>query len=67
MQTQKRDLSAGQNFIAPVLRQKQSSIEETISVNSNSDASPSSLRNANVCTIQESPKLYQNYGKESHA
>lgn len=64
---QKRDLSAGQNFIAPVLRKKQTSLEETISIGTNSDLSPPSLRSTSASSIQDSPKLYQNYGKESQA
>ncbi|XP_043589915.1 calcium permeable stress-gated cation channel 1 isoform X2 [Bombus pyrosoma] len=66
-QMQKRDLSAGQNFIAPVLRKKQTSLEETISIGTNSDLSPPSLRSTSASSIQDSPKLYQDYGKESQA
>lgn len=62
----KRDLSAGQNFIAPVLRTKQASLEETISTSSNSNFSPTSLKST-ISSIQDSPKLYQDYGKESQA
>ena len=64
---QKRDLSVGQTFIAPVLRKKQTSLEETISTSSNSDSSILSLRSTSVSSIQDSPKLYQDYGKESQA
>lgn len=69
LQTQavKRDLSGGQNFIAPVLREKQVSVEETVSARSNSDLNLPSLRSTSTSSIQESPKLYQNYGKESTA
>ncbi|XP_018312441.1 CSC1-like protein 2 isoform X1 [Mycetomoellerius zeteki] len=59
----KRDLSTGQNFVAPVLRKNQISIEETISTASNSEVnlpSPTST----ISSVQESPKLYQNYGGE---
>lgn len=64
----KRDLSAGQNFVAPVLRQKQISLEETISTRSNSDPNlPSLVSTSASVVLQESPKLYQNYGKESQA
>lgn len=63
----KRDLSAGQNFIAPVLRTKQTSLEETISTGSNSNFTPTSLKSTSISSIQESPKLYQDYGKESQA
>ncbi|XP_018407611.1 PREDICTED: CSC1-like protein 2 isoform X2 [Cyphomyrmex costatus] len=59
----KRDLSTGQNFVAPVLRKNQISIEETISTASNSEInlpSPTST----TSSVQESPKLYQNYGGE---
>lgn len=63
----KRDLSAGQNFIAPVLRTKQASLEETISTGSNSNLTPTSLKSTSISSIQDSPKLYQNYGKESQA
>ncbi|XP_029047997.1 calcium permeable stress-gated cation channel 1 isoform X1 [Osmia bicornis bicornis] len=66
-QALKRDLSAGQNFVAPVLRKKQISLEETISTASNSDRNLVILRSPSTSSIQESPKLYQNYGKESQA
>ncbi|KOX74643.1 Transmembrane protein 63A [Melipona quadrifasciata] len=66
-QMQKTDLSVGQTFIASVLRKKQTSLEETISTSSNSDSSILSLRSTNVSSIQDSPKLYQDYGKESQA
>ncbi|XP_014480213.1 PREDICTED: CSC1-like protein 2 isoform X2 [Dinoponera quadriceps] len=60
-QAPKRDLSTGQNFVAPVLRKNQSSMEETISTISDSNLpSPRST----TSTLQESPKLYQNYGSE---
>ncbi|XP_011137889.1 CSC1-like protein 2 [Harpegnathos saltator] len=60
-QAPKRDLSTGQNFVAPVLRKNQLSIEETISTASDSNLpSPRST----TSTLQESPKLYQNYGNE---
>lgn len=62
----KRDISAGQNFVAPVLRSKQVSLEETIPTGSNSDLSLPGLRTS-VISVQDSPKLYQNYGKESEA
>ncbi|CAL7936228.1 unnamed protein product [Xylocopa violacea] len=66
IQTQKRDLSTGQNFVAPVLRQKQTSLEEIISADLNSDLTlPDSINTSP--SVQESPKLYQNYGKESQA
>ncbi|XP_020293493.1 CSC1-like protein 2 [Pseudomyrmex gracilis] len=62
----KRDFSAGQNFVAPVLRKNQTSIEETISVASNSEANLPSSRSttSSLQSAQESPKLYQNYGSE---
>lgn len=66
-QMQKTDLSVGQTFIASVLRKKQTSLEETISTSSNSDSSILSLRSTSVSSIQDSPKLYQDYGKESQA
>lgn len=59
----KRDLSTGQNFVAPVLRKKQASVEETISTASNLEDNLPSPRTT-TSSIQESPKLYQNYGKE---
>ncbi|XP_076761110.1 transmembrane protein 63 [Xylocopa sonorina] len=65
-QTQKRDLSAGQNFVAPVLRQKQTSLEEVVSADLNSDLNLPESTNTSP-TVQDSPKLYQNYGKESEA
>nr|XP_031835277.1 CSC1-like protein 2 [Nomia melanderi] len=66
-QAVKRDLSGGQNFIAPVLREKQVSMEETVSARTISDLNLPSLRSTSTSSIQESPKLYQNYGKESTA
>ncbi|XP_076238836.1 transmembrane protein 63 isoform X2 [Calliopsis andreniformis] len=59
----KRDLSAGQNFVAPVLRQKQLTLEEPAG---SSDLNLPSVMSTSS-SIQESPKLYQNYGKESEA
>ncbi|XP_077258305.1 transmembrane protein 63 [Temnothorax americanus] len=59
----KRDLSTGQNFVAPVLRKNQISTEETISTASNSEVNLPSPTNT-TSSIQESPKLYQNYGSE---
>ncbi|KAG7205790.1 hypothetical protein KM043_007735 [Ampulex compressa] len=66
VQAPKRDLSTGQNFIAPVLRRKQASLEETISADSMLDLNLPSPRST-TSSIQESPKLYQDYGKESQA
>ncbi|XP_014598524.1 PREDICTED: CSC1-like protein 2 [Polistes canadensis] len=65
-QPPKRDLPGGvtgQSFIAPVLKKKTNSVEETISTNSNFDINSASPRST-TSSIQESPKLYQNYGKE---
>ncbi|XP_029666091.1 CSC1-like protein 2 [Formica exsecta] len=62
-QVPKRDLSTGQNFVAPVLRKNMTSLEETISTASNSEANLPSPRST-TSSIQESPKLYQNYGGE---
>ncbi|XP_024880459.1 CSC1-like protein 2 isoform X2 [Temnothorax curvispinosus] len=59
----KRDLSTGQNFVAPVLRKNQIFTEETISTASNSEVNLPSPTNT-TSSIQESPKLYQNYGSE---
>lgn len=59
----KRDLSTGQNFVAPVLRKNMTSLEETISTASNSEANLPSPRST-TSSIPESPKLYQNYGGE---
>ncbi|CAL1679702.1 unnamed protein product [Lasius platythorax] len=62
-QVPKRDLSTGQNFVAPVLRKNMIFLEETISSASNSEANLPSPRST-TSSIQESPKLYQNYGGE---
>ncbi|KMQ92237.1 transmembrane protein 63a-like protein [Lasius niger] len=62
-QVPKRNLSTGQNFVAPVLRKNMIFLEETISSASNSEANLPSPRST-TCSIQESPKLYQNYGGE---
>ncbi|XP_053972346.1 calcium permeable stress-gated cation channel 1 [Hylaeus volcanicus] len=62
----KRDLSSGQNFVAPVLRKEQQTpIEEIPSTASNSDLNL--IISNSTSTVQESPKLYQDYGKESQA
>ncbi|XP_003707570.1 transmembrane protein 63 isoform X1 [Megachile rotundata] len=66
-QVLKRDLSTGQNFVAPVLRKKVISLEETVSTTSDSDLRLTSLRSTTASSMQESPKLYQDYGKESQA
>ncbi|XP_015436121.1 PREDICTED: CSC1-like protein 2 [Dufourea novaeangliae] len=66
-QAVKRDLSGGQNFIAPALRKKQVSLEETVSNDTNSDLNMPSLSSTNTSSVKESPKLYQDYGKESTA
>ncbi|XP_076171762.1 transmembrane protein 63 isoform X2 [Ptiloglossa arizonensis] len=66
-QVLKRDLSAGQNFIAPVLKKEQISLEETISTDSNSDPNQPSSGSTSTFVIKENPKLYQNYGKVSQA
>lgn len=66
-QVQKRDLSAGQNFVAPVLRDKQIILEEITPTEENVDANPKNSIVTHVSVVQESPKLYQNYGNESHA
>ncbi|EZA60651.1 hypothetical protein DMN91_007488 [Ooceraea biroi] len=62
-QAAKRDLSTGQNFVAPVLRKNPTLLEETISTASNSEGNLPSPQNT-TSSIQESPKLYQNYGSE---
>lgn len=62
-QAPKRDLSTGQNFIAPVLRKNIITLEETISSASNSESNLPSPRST-TSSVQESPKLYQNYGGE---
>lgn len=63
VQPPKRDLSAGQNFVAPVLRKKYGNCitEETLSA-CNSEITLSTDRSP---SIQQSPKLYQNYGREN--
>ncbi|XP_066584176.1 calcium permeable stress-gated cation channel 1 [Prorops nasuta] len=60
----KRDLAPGQSFVPPVLREKKTSVEEE-------PASPSPTLEvqhpdipSSASSIQESPKLYQNYGKD---
>lgn len=63
MQAPKRDLSTGQNFIAPVLRKNQTSLEETILTASNSEVNLPSPKST-TSSVEESPKLYQNYGRE---
>ncbi|KAK2588392.1 hypothetical protein KPH14_004400 [Odynerus spinipes] len=65
-QPPKRDISGGttgQSFVAPVLRKKQASVEETISADSNSEFNTASPRST-TSSIQDSPVLYQDYGKE---
>lgn len=65
-QAARRDISGattGQSFIAPVLRKKQASVEETISGELNSEFNTASSRSA-TSSIQDSPVLYQDYGKE---
>ncbi|XP_072767766.1 calcium permeable stress-gated cation channel 1 isoform X2 [Anoplolepis gracilipes] len=62
-QIPKRDLSTGQNFVAPVLRKNTISVEETVSTASNSEVNLPSPRST-TSSLQESPKLYQNYGGE---
>ncbi|CAK9817995.1 Calcium permeable stress-gated cation channel 1 [Anthophora quadrimaculata] len=66
IQTQKRDFTAGHNFVAPMLRNTQS-LEETISTNSNCDVNLPNVSDTNASSIQESPKLYQDYNKELRA
>ncbi|XP_076646607.1 transmembrane protein 63 isoform X1 [Halictus rubicundus] len=66
-QAVKRDLSGGQNFVAPVLRDKQLSPEETVSAGSSSDHNMPSLIIVSASSLQESPKLYQDYSRESTA
>ncbi|KOC64334.1 Transmembrane protein 63B [Habropoda laboriosa] len=66
-QTQKRDFTAGQNFVAPMLRNKQTTLEEVVSIGSDFDLNPSSLTNTNASSVQENPHLYQDYGKELRA
>ncbi|XP_034950764.1 CSC1-like protein 2 isoform X2 [Chelonus insularis] len=63
-QAMRRDLSNGQNFIAPVLKKTYGAYvtEETISVASNSEITLST-EDSNVSSIQNSPKLYQDYGR----
>lgn len=58
--------TTGQSFIAPVLRKKQTSIEETTNIDSNSDMNPtpSPSISSPVTLNDDTPKLYQNYGKE---
>ncbi|XP_015119939.1 CSC1-like protein 2 [Diachasma alloeum] len=63
VQPPKRDLSTGQNFVAPVLRKKYGNCigEETISP-SNSEVTVSTDRSPDA---HESPRLYQNYGRDN--
>ncbi|XP_074102132.1 transmembrane protein 63 [Cotesia typhae] len=72
----KRDFSTGLNFIAPVLRKKYGSLitEEVTSVASNSQVTvltdnsstdTTLTENSASSAVQESPKLYQNYGKDA--
>jgi len=49
--------------VAPVLRKTQALLEETMSTVSNSEINLPSPRST-TSSIQESPKLYQNYGSE---
>ncbi|XP_043261646.1 calcium permeable stress-gated cation channel 1 [Colletes gigas] len=67
-QALKRDMSAGQNFVAPVLRKEEITLEETVPDGVGSDHNLSSLiLSTSTSSVHESPKLYQNYGKESEA
>ncbi|XP_015604839.1 CSC1-like protein 2 [Cephus cinctus] len=66
VQAPPRDLATGQSFIAPVLRKKftYGSPVETISTGgSNSELSSPVARSSNL-DVEESPKLYQNYGRQ---
>ncbi|KAF7405286.1 hypothetical protein HZH66_004192 [Vespula vulgaris] len=66
-QPPKRDLPGGitgQSFIAPVLRKKQTSVEETISVNSNSEMNTPSPSITSSIVSENTTKLYQDYAKE---
>ncbi|XP_058804912.1 calcium permeable stress-gated cation channel 1 [Phymastichus coffea] len=64
-QASKRDFSAGQHFVAPVLRKKLpvGSPEETISVSTSVPSSPSTRVYSTNSSAQGSPKLYQDYGR----
>ncbi|XP_078039183.1 transmembrane protein 63 isoform X2 [Augochlora pura] len=67
-QAVKKDLWGGQNFVAPVLRDKQLTPEEIVPPRSSSEQNtPSVIINASSTSAQESPKLYQDYGIESSA
>ncbi|XP_047346161.1 calcium permeable stress-gated cation channel 1 isoform X1 [Vespa velutina] len=66
-QPPRRDLPGGitgQSFIAPVLRKKQISPEETIPVDSNSEMNTPSPSISSSIVLEDAPKLYQNYSKE---
>lgn len=63
----KRDLAAGQRFVPPVLRKRFSpqNQDEIISITSNPAGSPVSSNNSTASSsLQDSPKLYQNYNTE---
>jgi hypothetical protein len=65
-QSAKRDLSAGQHFVAPVLRKKLnvSHLEGTVSGSSSAQSSPSTQVYSTSSSTQGSPKLYQDYGRK---
>ncbi|XP_033211749.1 CSC1-like protein 2 [Belonocnema kinseyi] len=63
----KRDLAPGQSFVPPVLRKRLNAPipEETVSITSNPAESPMSNNDSTTSSsLQESPKLYQNYNME---
>lgn len=69
VQTIRRDFSTGQNFVAPVLRKQNGSCitEETLSVCSNSEITLSTDNVSPSLSLENSPKLYQDYGRNSLA
>ncbi|XP_078039184.1 transmembrane protein 63 isoform X3 [Augochlora pura] len=67
-QAVKKDLWGGQNFVAPVLRDKQLTPEEIVPPRSSSEQNtPSVIINASSTSAQESPKLYQDYDELKHS
>ncbi|XP_043276289.1 calcium permeable stress-gated cation channel 1 [Venturia canescens] len=69
-QVPRRDLTTSQNFIAPVLRKKIGTLptEETISINSNTPSTTTTTTQAlsRSPSVHDSPKLYQDYGRDVH-
>ncbi|XP_014231038.1 CSC1-like protein 2 isoform X1 [Trichogramma pretiosum] len=65
-QSSKRDLSAGQHFVAPVLRKRLivDSPDENISNSTSVQSSPSTRVYTTNSSNQGSPRLYQDYGRE---